>query len=87
MPKEASKEVIDILSMFSALTFSYRNLSDKTGIEEWKITFNGFDGNNEGDYLAYAKFFMHELDRFEELQKPMEITTPMPLHYPAIEQC
>lgn len=46
MPDEDQKLVIDILDMFSILQDSYNRLEDKTGIEEFKLKFSGFDFNN-----------------------------------------
>lgn len=67
MSERECKEVIDILDMYRAITFSYRDLSDKDEIREEEIRFYGFDGNNEIRQYLYAKFFILELDRFNEL--------------------
>lgn len=53
---EECKEVLDILEMFSALKSGFEQLSDKSVIEEPKIRFLGFDGNNEVKQWAYAKY-------------------------------
>lgn len=68
MPLEDCKEVLDILQMFSTITFSYEDLEDKTGIEEQHIRFNGFDGNNEPKQMSYARYFIVDLDRYHELR-------------------
>lgn len=64
---EDSREVLDILDMYSDLRFSFGHLKDKTGIEEFEIEFPGFDGNNESERMAYARYFTIELDRFNSL--------------------
>lgn len=69
MSEEASTFVLDVLDMYSALLNSYQNLEDKTGIEERRVTFPGFDGNNESTYLGYTRFFLHDLDRYNELHQ------------------
>ncbi|QYR20789.1 YfbU family protein [Paenibacillus sp. sptzw28] len=69
MSKEASDLVVDVLDMYSCLHNSYAALEDKSGIEEWQIDFPGFDGNNEISELGYTRFFLHDLDRFSELQR------------------
>lgn len=48
-------EVQEILAMFRALQDSYDRLSDKGGINAELITFDGFDGNNEDEYLRAAR--------------------------------
>ena len=64
---EQCQEVVDILDMYRALTFSYRKL-EKPEIEESDIEFRGFDGNNEAAQMVYARYFMNTLGRFEELR-------------------
>src|SRR5690606_18707681 len=51
--EEMSHYVIKVMVMYDALQRSYARISDKEGIEEREIFFPGFDGNNEGVYLAY----------------------------------
>jgi len=48
-------EVQEILAMYRALQDSYDRLSDKGGINAELITFDGFDGNNEDEYLRAAR--------------------------------
>lgn len=68
MSEDESREVIDILDMYRALTFSYQRLQDKDGIDEEDIHFDGFDGNDEIRQYLYAQYFILDLDRFEELK-------------------
>ena len=67
MPEAESREVLDILAMYSAITFSYKKAEDKEGLEESKIKFHGFDGNNEGNQFGYALYFIVDLGRYTEL--------------------
>lgn len=67
LSEDECKEVLEILSMYRALTFSYQNLADKTGIEEEDIHFDGFDGNEETSQYFYVKYFIVDLGRFDEL--------------------
>jgi uncharacterized protein len=57
MSAEESKEVLDILDLFSVLKRSYNKLEDKSGIDEWKVQFAGFSGNEETKQMAYTRFF------------------------------
>ncbi len=66
LSEEACDEVIDVLDMFRALGRSYDELEDKAGIEERRIRFQGFDGNNETEQLAYSRY-LARTDRFAEL--------------------
>jgi hypothetical protein len=67
MSEEDCREVIDILDMYRALTYSYNRLPDKAGIDERDIHFDGFDGNEETSQYLYAQYFIVDLDRFKEL--------------------
>ncbi len=85
LSSEECKEVLDILDMYSCIKRCYENLEDKTGIDERKTVFNGFDGNNETAQMSYARYFMHDLDRYNELQKE----GPHPdynTHFPTLER-
>jgi uncharacterized protein YfbU (UPF0304 family) len=53
--KWVKDEVRGILAMFRALRRAYEVLSDKSGIDESLVTFDGFDGNNEDEHLRAAR--------------------------------
>ncbi|WP_394175591.1 YfbU family protein [Guptibacillus hwajinpoensis] len=65
---EQCKEVLNILDMYRTLTFSYRDLEDKSGIDMKDIKFHGFDGNNEPSQYVYAKHYLITLNRYQELK-------------------
>lgn len=60
VPLEICQEVKDILFMFRCLNDSYDNLSDKEDIDERLVKFRGFDGNEEPDHYAFAKWFIND---------------------------
>ncbi|WP_144499262.1 YfbU family protein [Bacillus sp. FDAARGOS_235] len=68
VPEEVCKEVWDILQMHRSLKFSFDDLEDKGDLKENDIKFQGFDGNDETDYMVYAKFIIHDMDRYKELK-------------------
>jgi uncharacterized protein YfbU (UPF0304 family) len=51
------EDVREIFAMFRALRRSFDGLPDKSGIEEWQITFDGFDANDneEQEYLRIGR--------------------------------
>jgi uncharacterized protein YfbU (UPF0304 family) len=59
-------EVADILDMYRALTHGYEALPDKGIIPQERTTFYGFDANNEGEHLAYARFLIEDLGYWKE---------------------
>lgn len=69
MSVEDCKKVLDILDMYRAITFSYRKLEDKGELESHSyFKFRGFDGNYETKLMAYARYLMIDLDRYQELR-------------------
>jgi uncharacterized protein YfbU (UPF0304 family) len=68
--EDECKEVLDILDLYRAITFSYRKLEDKEGLSEYMIKFEGFDANDEEEYrrYLYTRYFILKLDRYKELQ-------------------
>jgi hypothetical protein len=65
MSAEECEEVHLILGMFRRLSYSYKELGDKSGIEADDLRFHGFDGNNEDKYLSYGTF-LNSLGKYEE---------------------
>jgi len=61
--------VIDTLRMFVALGDAYAALDDKTGINQDRLRFEGFDGHREGLQVHFAKYLVHEGPRFAEVQE------------------
>src|SRR5947209_2882930 len=80
MPEASCREVMDILDMHWSLKSSYLQLTDKAGIDEEQIRFDGFDGNNEAQYLAYAQFLIKQ-DRWPELKDEVKNSHAQTLHY------
>jgi len=68
LPGSESVLVIDAMDMYSAIQRGYEALDDKTGIEEWRTEFPGFDGNHETAYMAYARFVVEKEGRFGSLK-------------------
>lgn len=73
---EIFKEVLDILEMWSRIERSYARL-DAAGKESIRQglgvlgespQFQGFDGNNESEYVGTALFLVNELERFVEFK-------------------
>ena len=85
MSEEDCREVLDILNMYRALKFSYKELDDKSGIDEKKIRFAGFDGNMEGNQYYYTNYFIIDLDRFNELRDGSEYPD-FNSHHPMLEK-
>lgn len=85
---EIVTEVLNILDMWSMIERSYKNLSDdeketinkNEELSENMFVFEGFDGNNESEYMGTASFLVNELNRFVEF-KDRDFNS----HYPTVE--
>jgi hypothetical protein len=66
LDSQACKEVIDIMDMYRQLNDWYGELEEKPKVEERRLEFLGFDGNNEGHQLMYARCLIND-GKFEEL--------------------
>jgi uncharacterized protein YfbU (UPF0304 family) len=67
MSEEECQEVLDILEMHRAFAWSYMDATGKKEVDDDRLRFRGFDGNNESSQLSYASYFVIELERFQEL--------------------
>lgn len=56
LPLEVAQYIFDVLEMFSQLKHHYASLVDKAGIELGDVSFEGFDGNEDGAYLYFVEF-------------------------------
>lgn len=50
------REVMDILDMYQFLGYAYDQAEDKAGLNPQAVSFPGFSGNEETEYMAYASF-------------------------------
>lgn len=72
MSEKECREVLDVLDLYRALTFSIDRLGETSGVDEQAARFPGFDGNNEGKQFSYTQYFVVELGRFDELRRGAE---------------
>ncbi len=69
---EVVTDVVNILDMWSFIEFGYAKLSkkEKDRIEKEAppfgkyVSFRGFDGNYESEYMSVARFLIDDMDRF-----------------------
>lgn len=85
MSEEECREVLDILEMYRAITWSYMDIKGVKEISEYKYMFPGFDGNNEPEQLSYASYFIFDLERYQELLYGKEYAS-LNSHAPKLEQ-
>lgn len=70
LSEEQCKEVLDILDMYRSITFGLRDLDGGDALRNHpRAKFIGFDGNNEGQLMAYVRYFIVDLERYDELKE------------------
>lgn len=85
MSEDDCREVLDILEMYRAITWSYMDIKGVKDISEHKYMFKGFDGNNESEQLAYASYFIFDLERYQELLYGKEYAS-LNSHMPTLDR-
>lgn len=72
LSKEESRYVLDVLELYRAIIFSYCRLCGENSVSKLSdkdILFPGFDGNEESQYLSYARYFIEDLGRYDEIKQ------------------
>lgn len=72
LPYEECRLVLDILEMYRGITYSFLALKQAekiVNLTEDRIRFAGFDLNTETKYYSYAKYFLIDLDRYNEIKE------------------
>lgn len=73
------RQVVHIMSMFCALKNCYNQLQDKSGIDQHKLAFEGFSGNEETLHMAYARW-LYANRRFTDLKTSDDFNS----HFPSL---
>lgn len=63
---ENSRLVLDVLAMYSSIYFAVRETEAFDFNSRFR--FDGFDGNEETKLLIYCRYFVNDLDRYQELK-------------------
>lgn len=78
---DVTREIMDILAMFTRMRMSYDHHGSPAAIAEEGIEFSGFNPEFEGEALSYAQFYMQKLGRHRWLRldesKSIESSVPM----------
>jgi uncharacterized protein len=65
---DACSFVINVMAMHDALQRSQTALGEASTATTNDVKFRGFDGNNETEYMAYARFVVQHEQRFTYLE-------------------
>lgn len=70
MTRQECQQVLDILDMYRAITFGLHKLDEFDVLRKHHLAkFQGFDGNYEGQLMSYVRYFIMDLDRYDELKQ------------------
>lgn len=66
LSRDDAEYVVNVLDIYDTIKSSYEHLKDKSGIAPHSVEFPGFDGNNEGEFLAFS-IALRKDRRFEDV--------------------
>jgi uncharacterized protein YfbU (UPF0304 family) len=75
LTEDECREVWDTLAMHDWLRTSCEKLADKTDIDEYDLSFHGYDGNNETLFMTYLEYVVEKKNRFVDLVKNREFNS------------
>jgi uncharacterized protein YfbU (UPF0304 family) len=61
--------VLDVLNMYTDLHFFFLELKEPKTLTKKTVQFPGFDGSNETMFMAYTKYFIEDLNRFDIIKE------------------
>lgn len=82
LPASECSLVINSMSVYDALQRSYKadpKKAEAAGIKKGGVSFPGFDGNNETEYMAYARHVRNYEHRFTYLDTEDDCNSHMPM--------
>ncbi len=85
MPSEAGQFVLDILTLYGNIECIKRSLKSKAIDGHYLSYFNGFDGNNETEYMEFAIFLIDTQEMFTEQKRYFSQNDHLNSHAPMIE--
>jgi uncharacterized protein YfbU (UPF0304 family) len=86
MPKDEGVFVIEILDIYRAIEDLKRTISSDKISKHTYSYFHGFDGNQEPEYMGFARFLINEQGKFAEQQQYLRINDGLNSHAPMIDK-
>lgn len=77
---EQCRFVYNVMGMYQRLKWAYEDLpaGEKAEINPHLLEFPGFDGNNETEYLGYARYIVSDGRSFQNLNERGDFNSHMP---------
>jgi len=86
MPKERGRLVLSILDFYRAIEDLKRSCKSEVLTEHYYSFFRGFDGNNETEYMGFARFLINNQGKFAEQQQYLMKNDSLNSHMPMVEK-
>ncbi|WP_314915148.1 YfbU family protein [Acinetobacter harbinensis] len=86
MPRDKSRLVLDILDLYRALEDLKRKTKDDRLLKHFYGKFNGFDGNNESEYLSFTRFLIEVQGKFQEQKQYYYENDHLNSHCPMLDK-
>ena len=86
MPPEAGRFVLNILDLYRAIEEVKRSSQNEKLIGHSYSYFNGFDGNNESEYMGFCRFLIEVQGKFQEQKQYLSKNDHLNSHMPMIEK-
>lgn len=85
MPEAEGRFVLDILNIYRIIEDIKRSSNNRNISDHDNSFFRGFDGNNETEYMAFARFLVIEQGKFIEQEAYLVKNDNMNSHSPMVE--
>ena len=86
MPEAECKFVLDILNLYRTIEDKKRTTQDQNLVEHHYSYFRGFDGNEETEYMAFARFLIETQGKFQEQEQYLLKNDNLNSHFPMKEK-
>lgn len=86
MPAEEGRFVLSILDLYRAIENTKRSTKHPDLINHHYSIFQGFDGNNETEYMGFCRFLIEKQGKFQEQQQYLIKNDNLNSHMPMIDK-
>ncbi|WP_219702749.1 YfbU family protein [Marinomonas lutimaris] len=86
MPEEEGELVLNILTLYRAIDSVKSKFKSEEVTQNPYSIFPGFDGNNETEYMSFARFLVKEQGKFREQERYLKDNDDMNSHSPMVNK-
>ncbi len=86
MPSDEGRFVLDILDLYRAIEYFKRSTKSEAISKNHFSVFAGFDGNNETQYMGFARFLIETQGKFSEQEQYFRQNDHLNSHMPMVSK-